>query len=216
MPKGKYIAYTTEMKEWLKTNIKGKPYKELTEDFNKHFGVNYKQDNIHGFCTRNKLKNGINACFKKGDTPFNKGKKMSKDVYSKIKATMFKKGNTPHNHRPVGSERFDKNGYIEVKVAEPRTWKLKHIVEWEKYNPPINTKKECIMFLDGNRTNYHISNLKKITREQNACMSLLGLWQKNKELNETCLNYVNLHKEIKRKRENGKENRETKANRQAR
>lgn len=30
----------------------------------------------------------------------------------------------PSNHKPVGSERIDsKDGYVLIKVAEPRTWK---------------------------------------------------------------------------------------------
>lgn len=70
----------------------------------------------------------------------------------------------------------------------------------EKYNKPIDTKKEVLIFLDGNRSNFDISNLKKISRSYDACMSFLGLWSKNKELNNTSLNVVNLYKETKRAR----------------
>ncbi len=38
---------------------------------------------------------------------------------------MFAKGNVPPNHRPVGSERISKDGYIEVKVAEPKQVEIK-------------------------------------------------------------------------------------------
>ena len=45
---------------------------------------------------------------------------------------MFAKGNVPPNHRPVGSERISKDGYIEVKVAEPNKWRLKQRVVYEE------------------------------------------------------------------------------------
>lgn len=89
---------------------------------------------------------------------------MSQKAIDKTKATRFKKGSTPHNHRPVGSERIDKDGYIMVKVSEPRKWKLKHRVIWEGSNGPI-PKGANIQFKDGNRKNIHLENLYLITRE---------------------------------------------------
>ena len=56
----------------------------------------------------------IAARFQKGSVPLNKGKKVSPEVYSKIQPTMFKKGHSPVNHREVGSERINKDGYIEI------------------------------------------------------------------------------------------------------
>ena len=70
--------------------------------------------------------------FQKGSVPLNKGKKVSPEVYSKIQPTMFKKGSTPVNHRDVGAERVNVYGYIEIKVSEPNTWRLKHRVMWEQ------------------------------------------------------------------------------------
>ena len=57
---------------------------------------------------------------------------MPKEVYEKVKHTMFAKGNVPPNHRPVGSERISIDGYIEVKVAEPDKWRLKQRVVYEE------------------------------------------------------------------------------------
>ena len=60
----------------------------------------------------------------------NKGRKqteyMSEEQLAKTKATRFKKGHVPKNHKPVGYERITRDGYIEVKTAEPNVFELKH------------------------------------------------------------------------------------------
>ena len=45
-------------------------------------------------------KNGVRHRFTKGQAPPNKGQKMSKEVYEKVKPTMFKKGQRPVNWKP--------------------------------------------------------------------------------------------------------------------
>src|SRR5688572_9070081 len=60
--------------------------------------------------------------FKKGSTPRNKGKKMSKELYQKCSGTMFKKGRASLNKRPLGSIRLSKDGYLEIKTQEPNKW----------------------------------------------------------------------------------------------
>jgi hypothetical protein len=65
--------------------------------------------------------------FKPGTTPPNKGKKMSPELYAKCAPTMFKKGRPALNQRPVGSERVNVDGYIEMKIQDPNKWALKGI-----------------------------------------------------------------------------------------
>lgn len=113
--------------------------------------------------------------YQKGCIPANKGKKMDPDTYTKCAGTMFKKGNMPANHRDVGSERINKDGYIEVKVAEPNKWKAKHRVIWEEANGPVE-KGYNVQFKDGNRLNVSLENLYLISRsrqlkEQNSLMA---------------------------------------------
>ena len=101
--------------------------------------------------------------FKPGTVPPNKGKKMSSEIYAKCAPTMFKKGRTSLNKRPVGSERVNKDGYIEIKIMEPSRWSLKHRVVWEHNHGPI--PKGCnIQFKDGNLRNCSIDNLYLISR----------------------------------------------------
>ena len=101
--------------------------------------------------------------FRKGSIPPNKGKRMSPELYAKLAPTMFKKGNTPGNHKPVGSERVNVDGYIERKVAEPNKWECKHRIIWKQAHGDI--PKGCnIQFKDGNPLNCTLSNLYLISR----------------------------------------------------
>jgi hypothetical protein len=119
----------------------------------------------------NTLKHGANTRFTKGRTPENKGKKwneyMSPEGKQKSLKSCFKKGHIPNNHRPVGSERINVEGYIEIKIQEPNVWEQKHRVVWEQHYGKI--PKGCnIQFQDGNRQNCDIENLYMISRENQA------------------------------------------------
>lgn len=103
--------------------------------------------------------------FKKGHVSHNKGRKMPKEIYEKVKGTMFKKGNTPHNTKYNGYERISKDGYVEVRVRKGK-FNLKHRVVWEQKRGKIPEGK-IVVFKDGNKLNVKLSNLKLITREQN-------------------------------------------------
>lgn len=103
--------------------------------------------------------------FQKGHVPQNKGKKLSPEFYEKAKPTMFKQGHTPFNHREVGSERVNVDGYIEIKVAEPNKWKLKHRVIWESHNGKIPTGHN-IQFKNHNTQDCRIENLYLISKAE--------------------------------------------------
>ena len=109
--------------------------------------------------------NAVAHRFKKGSVPPNKGKKMSPEVYEKVKKTMFKKGNSPVNHREVGSERINVDGYIEIKVAEPNRWKLKHRIIWEQVNGEI-PRGYNVQFKNHNTQDCRIENLYLICRAE--------------------------------------------------
>lgn len=107
----------------------------------------------------------ISHRFAPGCVPANKGKKMRPEVYAKVSRTMFKKGQSPINHRDVGSERVNVDGYVEVKVAEPNKWRLKHRIVWEREHGEIQ-KGYNIQFRDGNKQNCSIDNLYIISRSE--------------------------------------------------
>jgi hypothetical protein len=103
----------------------------------------------------------------KGCIPLNKGLKqidyMTPEGIERSKATRFQKGRLGWNHKPVGYERINVDGYVEVKVAEPRTFKLKQRVVWEKNFGAIPPGHN-IQFKDGNPLNCEPENLYCISR----------------------------------------------------
>lgn len=175
--------FTEEQIKFIREIASGRYAVEITEMVNKRFNLELKVSQIET-CKRNhKIRSGIDSRFQKGMIPANKGKKgsMSPEQYEKCKATMFKKGQAPQNHKPVGSERIDREGYVLVKVAEPNKWRPKHRVLWEKVNGPI-PEKHRLIFADGNRQNIALDNLILVSYAQSFIMNQKNLFKNDKEL----------------------------------
>lgn len=191
MGKGIAIQYSDDMKKFIQENQYGISRKELKNIFNEKFNTSLSTDVLKGYCTRNKLNNGFSGRYQKGQISHNKGVPMDRIVYEKCKSTMFKKGNIPKNHKPVGSERINVYGYVEIKVQEPRKWRQKHNVIWESVNGPI-PKDSVVIFLDQNKLNISIENLRIIKRKELLIMNRNGLFTSNSELTEVGTNYAKL------------------------
>lgn len=165
---------TDEMHRFLLDNVRGLSNIELTELVNKTFGTSIAVNQIKSYKGNHHIQSGLTGRFVKGQKAHNKGVKVKEETYAKCQKTMFKKGNVPVNHRSVGSERINKYGYIEIKVAEPSRWRLKHRVVWEEVNGCV-THGKCIIFLNGEKTDVRIDNLALIDREVNLRMNQSGL-----------------------------------------
>jgi hypothetical protein len=112
------------------------------------------------------IKMNVHTRFKKGQVAFNKGKKVSPELYEKMKPGMFKPGHKSHNYMAIGSERIEKiDGYVQVKVKRA-TWVFKHRLIWEQHNGPIPVN-HVVIFIDGNKRNFDINNLQLITLQEN-------------------------------------------------
>jgi|LGVF01.2.fsa_nt_gb hypothetical protein len=111
---------------------------------------------------------------------------MPKESQENCLKTCYKKGHMPIQHRPIGSERFTKDRYVEIKVKEPRTWMLKqrYIYEQNYGKIPIGHK---ITFADQNKTNFNIDNLVLINCAENMIMNKNGLYSNNNQLTKTGL-----------------------------
>ncbi|NQU34244.1 MAG: hypothetical protein HQ521_13520 [Bacteroidetes bacterium] len=140
---------------------------------------------------------GKSTQFHKGNTPANKGKKMSADAYEKCKHTMFKKGQKPGNLLFDGaiSTRVDTRtgiAYKYIRLAE-NNWDLLHRVNYKKKygDIPTTTYLRCI---DGNQLNCDPDNWEPITMVKN--MELNTIHQYPKELQEVIKLNNNLKKQI--------------------
>ena len=191
------IKYTDEMHDFMKVYVPGHTHKEIQAEFNRRFtDVHISLNRVSSYIKRHNLSTGFTGRFQKGCVSHNKGKKMPPELYEKCKETMFKKGNEPVNHRPVGSERITKDGYIEVKIEEPNKWRLKHLIIWEEANGPVPPK-HCIFFMDNDRTNVTLDNLRVIPRSQLLIMNgRRGFSGHDRDSNEVALTAAQLTEKI--------------------
>jgi hypothetical protein len=198
--------YGPEHIEWLQENIAGCHFKDLTEKFNRQFGMTLKISTMVSLTDRHGLHNGIDRRlntamveagkahrFKKGSSPWNKG--------TKGVTTGFKRGQMPHNYKPIGSERVNADGYVDIKVADGQkqhNWLGKHIFIWEEHNGPV-PKGHAVIFGDGDQRNFDINNLILVSRKQLVTLNHKGLIQKDADLTKSAIAVVDiLHKISKR------------------
>jgi len=176
--------YTPEEIRFLKKNVKGRSSEELTKLFNKHFKLKLTVGRIRAATHNRRLRNGRDTRIKPGNIPPNKGKKGV--YYDGCQVSWFKKGQKPINTMPIGSERVTVDGYTEVKFSDKsgnpsKRWKGKHTIIWEKKHGPV-PKGYVVIFLDGNKQNFKLSNLQMISRAELAVMNHNGLFSNNKDM----------------------------------
>ena len=190
--KGPRHIWGDEEKQYLAEITPGRGYKEIQSMMSCKFGFDYTRHQIKGAITRNKLNTGRTGRFEKGRATWNKGTK----GLTKANVTSFKKGQKPHNYKPLGSERITKDGYCEIKVSDTgRRWKSKHLVVYEKHHGKV-PRGSVVIFLDGDKRNFDIDNLHLVTRNQLAMLNKNSLIQKDAELTKTAINVVDLMKKI--------------------
>lgn len=181
--RGRLRVMNKEQAAFIATGYKKWPIDRLTAEFNQRFGTTKTVKQIRCFTRNHEIKSGRTGQFEKGNPAHNKGVKGWMPGGNAQKS-QFKKGHMPASHKPIGSERIcSKGGFVMIKVAEPRMWRMKHILEWEKHNPPVK-KGECVTFKDNNPLNWHIDNLMLVTRAQLAVMNKFGLCKAPAEFKE--------------------------------
>ena len=179
---GYSVIFTPEMQNFIKDNVKGRTPEEVAEMLNKAFGTQYTVSQIRSYKQNHKLPSGLDFTFKRGHTPFNKGIKGICAPGSE--KGWFKKGNKSINHRPVGSERVDVDGYTLIKTAEPNKWELKHRLIYIEKHGAI-PEDHIVIFLDGDKSNLDIDNLMAISKAESAILNHQKLRFANKELTKT-------------------------------
>lgn len=116
------------------------------------------------------------GCFRKGQIPWNKGRRFSPGGRSV--ETRFKAGSKPHTWVPVGTEVEDPYGYLRRKVRDDapanmsrRNWKFVHVLKWEEYHGRPVPEGHIVRMKDGGKRNFSRENLALVSRAENAILN---------------------------------------------
>jgi hypothetical protein len=180
-PPHKYTAAETR---FLRSYVAGRSYAELTEMFNRRFGLSFAVKRIVSALGRLKLTNGRDCRFRPGHTPYNKGKKGY--CPAGCEKGWFRPGNRPWTHKPVGTCRVNRDGNVEVRIRNPsgnsrKNWKPKHRLIWEKAHGKV-PRGHVVIFADGDKSNFALDNLLLVSRGELAVMNRQGLISADKDL----------------------------------
>lgn len=173
--------------------------KEISKMIKDKFGFDVSTRNLQNVRNKYKIPKKVipnSGCYRKGDEPWNKGKVMSDEVKEKVKGTWFKKGQIPKNHKPVGSTRVDRDGYKLIKIAEPNKWALYHRRLYEETHGEKLKKNEAVIFADGDKTNFDLDNLVKVSRANLLYINKNKLIFENSELTKSGVNVSKVAEKI--------------------
>lgn len=173
--------------------------KEISKMVKEKFGFDVSTRNLQNVRNKYKIPKKVipnSGCYRKGDVPWNKGREMCDEVREKVKKTWFKKGQIPKNHKPVGSTRIDRDGYKLIKIAEPNKWALYHRRLYEEKHGEKLKKNEAVIFADGDKTNFDIDNLVKVSRANLLYINKNKLIFENSELTKSGVNVSKIVEKI--------------------
>jgi hypothetical protein len=176
---GRCHYYTAAQIRFLERRAAGRSFAELAGLFNRYFGTSLRLSQIRAACNNRGLANGRDTRIRPGTIPPNKGKKGYWPPG--CEKGWFKPGRMPQTWLPVGSETVDKNGYTKVKTRNPKTWKFKHRVIWEKAYGKI-PRGHKVIFADGDRLNFDLDNLVLVSCGELAVMNCCNLISTDKDL----------------------------------
>lgn len=179
----KFLHYTQSETQWLIDNHGNyDDYRTMTNDFNKHFSTNRKEESLQDKCSKQlklKIRNGS--------------------------ITKYKKGNIKEQ-LPIGTIRESTNGCRYIKVmdshysyrsgyAEPYWLPIQKKVWIDQFGEVPEGK--MVIFLDGDRQNIDISNLYCIDRRISAVMASNSWYSDNAELTMAAIKWCELFYAIK-------------------
>lgn len=184
------VKWTKDLENFIEQNYEDYKYKDLSKLMNKKFGIKTTALSVEHKVYRLGLKK-------------NKEARMKTFNYDAVIKTGFKKGRIPETKKKLGYERVAPDGYVWVKISEPDVFKQKHKVVWEKANGKI-PEDHCIIFLDGDKQNCHLDNLKLISRADLAVLNFQMPPKTDADLTKTSLVLVKLIRKInERSKKNG-------------
>ena len=190
----RHHRWSEEEKAYLRKIAKNTPIKQIQEMMSRKFDYEFSRGQITKAMFRFGALNGNDPRFKKGDEPWNKGKKMNIDPWNKGKRL-----GPAYNRSDIGTEHIDTKGFIHVKVSNPSGWKLKHHLIYEKHYGPIE-EGYLVIFADKNKNNFDINNLIKIKKSELLTINSNGLYYDNAELTKVGVNVAKVIEMINKKK----------------
>lgn len=173
---GKHYPFTPEQDEWLYKHAQEySNYTEVAMVFNAHFHTHKTERGIQSHCTKYmKLISGRQA---------------------------FKKGQSPWNNVPIGTETVRSNGYTYVKIADTGNKKAdyieKHRLIWEQHHNQTIPKGHVVVFLNSDKTDFSLENLYCIPRRISTVMVTNGWFTDSREHTLTAIKWCELHFALK-------------------
>ena len=177
------VKWTKEMDDVIREVGQDKTIKEIQREIEDRTGTSPS----HNAVRNRKMKLGVRSRINAGWFGHSNGGFKSTAHKEKFleasKAMRFKKGNVPHKARnlKIGSERLDKDSYIEVKIKEHSTpgkndcWRGKHLVIWEKEHNKKVPPGHVVIFVDHDKRNFDPSNLALVKRRYMSIINKLHI-----------------------------------------
>lgn len=178
--KNKCKNITREQLLFVQKNVKGLLASELTGLFNAEFGTKLTIKQMQAIKKNHHYTSGTCTTFKKGNIPYYKGS----IGLAKPNKTSFKKGTKPHNQLPVGDEIVSTSGYLKIKIGDPNHWMFSHRYVYMQAHGDIE-KGLKVIFLDQDKYNLKIDNLRCVTSQELHIMNRRQLLFHDKDLSET-------------------------------
>lgn len=209
-PKGQLRIFTNEQMAFIRKHYGKLGRQAVADALNQEFGTQFTYRQITAFIKNHRLYSDRTGYFRKGHAPHNKGVKGWRSGGRSVE-TQFKKGRPPEqtfNYVPIGSTRITRDGYIERKVTDDpslvpaRRWVAEHRLLWAAANGPI-PKGHVVVFLDGDKQNLALDNLRCVPRGVLQYMNKVGLHQTTGEARKAAIltaEVVTKTKQLERKR----------------
>ena len=156
---------TDEQLEYLKENYRGRTTQELADLMNKQFGTNFTVKQLQTFKKHNGFSSGVNTRFKKGIL-----NEYNKDKLKDVGDTFISK----------------KDGYHYIKLDNGKWVKKQRYLYEQAHGVKLPTRMRVI-FLDGDKNNFDIDNLKAVDSRTILMAKNKHLFTSDKETTETGL-----------------------------
>ena len=189
--------YPEEVKNFILENYIGTGHQAMADLLNQAFGTKYTRGQMAAYYKNHKLDSGLKGHFKKGCIPYNKGKKGVS--YPGMVPTQFKKGCTSANWVPIGAERVNSDGYVDIKVQDgtaQKNWRGKHLIVWEAHHGRPVPEGHAVIFANGDRRNFDPDNLLLVSRAQLVRMNQNHLIKNDAELTKTGVIVADVYNKI--------------------